>query len=118
MASSCKYGARTEMIRYRIVLNWDPRGKAPILRLRKEEEYNLDKTLGMCWSNEAAIKQPDSMKHKETQTDEQVNAVGADQAKRTNKGRKKERYKEREGSKEEFQRMWIDHKKHTEDECE
>ena len=74
----------------------------------------------MCRSNEAAIKQPDSMKHNETQADEQVNAVGTDQAKRTNKRRKQERYKEREGGKErkEFQQMWIDHKKHTKDQCE
>ena len=88
-AASCKYGALTKMIRYRIVTGI--RGKASILLLPKEEEYNFDKTLSICWSNEAATKQPDSMIQNDTQTDERVNAVGSDQAKRTNKGRKKKK---------------------------
>ena len=40
MAASCNHGAHTEMITYRVVIGL--RGKAPILRLLKAEEYNLD----------------------------------------------------------------------------
>ena len=79
----------TEMIRYWIVHGTGIREKAPILRLLKKENLNLDKTLNICRSHEAAIatKQLDSMKQVQTQTDEQVNVVGTDQAKRTNKRR-------------------------------
>lgn len=77
----------TEMIRYGIVTGI--RDKAPILRLLKEEELNLDKTLNIYRSNEAATKQLDSMKQDQTPTDEQVNAAGNEQTNNYNAKKRK-----------------------------
>ena len=61
LASSCKFGMLTdEMIRDRIVIRLQD--KATKLRLLKEEELNLDKTLKICRASEIASKQLKSMK--------------------------------------------------------
>ena len=81
LASSCKFGTLTdETIRDRIVIGLQD--KATKLRLLKEEELNLDKTLKICRASEIASKQLKSMKS--DQNSEQVNALGT-QARRQNK---------------------------------
>lgn len=81
LASSCKFGTLTdEMIRDRIVIGLQD--KATKLRLLKEEELNLDKTLKICRASEIASKQLKSMKS--DQNGEQINALGT-QARRQNK---------------------------------
>ena len=72
---SCKFGALTdETIRDRIVIGIGD--KATKLRLLKEDSLDLDKTLSICRSNEAATKQLNFMKQEQRQANEQVNAVG------------------------------------------
>ena len=80
-ASSCKLGTLTdEMIRDRIVIGLQDRNTK--LRLLKEEDLDLNKTVNICRASEIASRQLQSMKL--DQTGEQVNAMGT-QAKRFNK---------------------------------
>ncbi|XP_015755742.1 PREDICTED: uncharacterized protein LOC107335261 [Acropora digitifera] len=79
-ASSCKFGTLTdEMIRDRIVIGLQDRNTK--LRLLKEEDLDLNKTVNICRASEIASRQLKSMKL--GQTSEQVNTVGT-QAKRFN----------------------------------
>lgn len=79
-ASSCKFGTLTdEMIRDRIVIGLQDRNTK--LRLLKEEDLDLNKTVNICRANEIASRQLQSMQL--DQTGEQVNAMGT-QAKRFN----------------------------------
>ena len=79
-ASSCKFGTLTdEMIRDRIVIGLQDRNTK--LRLLKEEDLDLNKTVNICRASEIANRQLQSMKL--DQTGKQVNAMGT-QAKRFN----------------------------------
>ena len=79
-ASSCKFGTLTdEMICNRIVIGLQDRNTK--LRLLKEEDLDLNKTVNICRASEIASSQLQSMKL--DQTGEQVNAMGT-QAKRFN----------------------------------
>lgn len=65
----------------RIVIGIQDKGTK--VRLLKEENMDMDKTLSICKSNEAATKQLDFMKQDKSLTNEHVNAVGS-QVKRPN----------------------------------
>lgn len=79
---SNKYDALTdEMNRNRIVIGIQDKGTK--VRLLKEENLDMDKTLSICKSNEAATKQLDFMKQDQSLTNEHINAVGS-QVKRPN----------------------------------
>ena len=79
-SSSCKFGALTdEMIHDRIVIGLQDRNTK--LRLLKEEDLDLNKTVNICTASEIATRQLQSMKL--DQTGKQVNAMGT-QAKRFN----------------------------------
>ena len=83
LASPCKFGALTdEMIRDRIVIGLQD--KATKLRLLREENLDLNKTLSICRASEIASKQLQSMK-----SDQQVNAMSA-HVKRNRDNRAKE----------------------------
>ena len=69
------------MIRNRIVIGIQD--KDTKVRLPKEENLDMDKTLSICKSNEEVTKQLDFMKQDQSTTNERVNAVGS-QAKRPN----------------------------------
>ena len=78
--SSYKFGTLTdEMIRDRIVIGLQDRNTK--LRLLKEEDLDLNKTVNICRASEIATRQLQSMKL--DQTGKQVNAMGT-QAKRFN----------------------------------
>lgn len=59
----------------RIVIGIQDKGTK--VRLLKEENMDMDKTLSICKSNEAATKQLDFMKQDKSLTNEHVNAVGS-----------------------------------------
>ena len=69
------------MNRNRIVIRIQDKGTK--VRLLKEENLDMDKTLSICKSSEAATKQLDFMKQDQSLTNEHINAVGS-QVKRPN----------------------------------
>ena len=72
-SSSCKFGALTdEMIHDRIVIGLQDRNTK--LRLLKEEDLDLNKTVNICRASKIASRQLRSMKL--DQTGKQVNAMG------------------------------------------
>ena len=72
-ASSCKFGTLTdEMICDRIVIGLQDRNTK--LRLLKEEDLDLNKTVNICRGRKIASRQLRSMKL--DQTGKQVNAMG------------------------------------------
>ena len=76
-ASSCKFGTLTdEMIRDRIVIGLQDRNTK--LRLLKEEDLDLNKTVNICRASKIASSQLKSMKL--DQAGEQVNSMGAMEA--------------------------------------
>ena len=81
-ASSCKFGTLTdEMIRDRIVIGLQDRNTK--LRLLKEEDLDLNKTVNICRASEIASRQLKSMKL--GQTSEQGNTVGNQEKRFNNK---------------------------------
>ena len=71
--SSCKFGTLTDdMIRDRIVIGLQDKNTK--LRLLKEEDLDLNKTVNICRAGEIASRQLKSIKL--DQTSEQVNAMG------------------------------------------